>query len=565
MKKCYLIVFLLCVYTVRAQIPSNLVSIEDAAFNKAYSMRKPPVVTGKLHHLTADELTSIKISYTIVTPFSSRQDKRSARLMPDGSFRFQLDYPLPYQQVWLSVGDLFYMAVIANTTLNIDIDADQLRKLKDPAFTAKGVSCSGNDGALTEYYNRHIMYKREAQSAITSRKQKLLFARPAPSTDSLLAAYNQLAAEQNAIDESFIKENPSPYAWVIRNEGESEVLSDLCPRFWGQVMPDSLFQKAKTHKSYLVSNDGAGAYNYFAKYILYTPANRVSVSNTVLSGTPGISNDEKTALDSLIQLEENPAADKETIARLRRQTSVLRLRVTEEKNNARYIHIVDSIFPGTKADLLKLQLTDYRDLNNAIATFKQVQPTFQATWIRSIAKSEQDKITSHLNSINQMLATGGNSVNKTLPGKAIMRTGFGADMYKVTGMPLKTFLAKLKQSLPGKAIVIDRWATWCAPCLGEMPYSKKLMQESKDLPVVFVYLCTENSSDENKWRTKVAELEQPGIHYYIDQALDNEISTYFSFSGYPGYAFIDKKGKYQPGAISWMSELSKERLAELTK
>jgi thiol-disulfide isomerase/thioredoxin len=49
----------------------------------------------------------------------------------------------------------------------------------------------------------------------------------------------------------------------------------------------------------------------------------------------------------------------------------------------------------------------------------------------------------------------------------------------------------LKQILAtnrGKAIYIDCWATWCGPCLAEMPYSKKLMTELKDEPVVYTPL-----------------------------------------------------------------------------
>jgi hypothetical protein len=97
-----------------------------------------------------------------------------------------------------------------------------------------------------------------------------------------------------------------------------------------------------------------------------------------------------------------------------------------------------------------------------------------------------------------------------------------------------------------------------------MPHSKKLQEASKDLPVVFVYLCTINGSSESKWKSKVAELQQPGIHFLIDETLDAELSNYFSFSGYPGYAFIDKAGNYRPGAIKRVSNIeNKEALAAL--
>jgi hypothetical protein len=79
-----------------------------------------------------------------------------------------------------------------------------------------------------------------------------------------------------------------------------------------------------------------------------------------------------------------------------------------------------------------------------------------------------------------------------------------------------------------------------------MPYSKKLAQATTDLPVVFVYLCTASGSDMDKWKTQVGQLKQPGVHIYIDETLDADLSHLLSFNGYPSYGFIDLKGKYQP-------------------
>jgi len=149
-------------------------------------------------------------------------------------------------------------------------------------------------------------------------------------------------------------------------------------------------------------------------------------------------------------------------------------------------------------------------------------------------------------------------------GKPLLDLPFGASLYNAGRIKALDFIAKLKQNFPGKAIIIDRWATWCAPCLGEMPHAKALQDSSKNLPVVFVYLCTINGSSESKWKSKVVELQQPGIHFLIDKALDADLSNYFSFSGYPGHALIDKDGNYKPGAIQWMSQIeNKEALAAL--
>ncbi|HVS98745.1 MAG TPA: hypothetical protein VHE54_19775, partial [Puia sp.] len=64
-------------------------------------------------------------------------------------------------------------------------------------------------------------------------------------------------------------------------------------------------------------------------------------------------------------------------------------------------------------------------------------------------------------------------------------------------------------------------------------------------------------------KSKVMELEQPGIHMLIDEKLDAELSAYFSFNGYPGYAFISKDGKYQAGSSQYVRDMTKETLTSL--
>lgn len=42
---------------------------------------------------------------------------------------------------------------------------------------------------------------------------------------------------------------------------------------------------------------------------------------------------------------------------------------------------------------------------------------------------------------------------------------------------------KFLQKKDGKIYVVNFWATWCAPCVKEMPYFEKLSQEYKDKDV----------------------------------------------------------------------------------
>jgi len=123
---------------------------------------------------------------------------------------------------------------------------------------------------------------------------------------------------------------------------------------------------------------------------------------------------------------------------------------------------------------------------------------------------------------------------------------------------LKEILAANK----GKVIYIDCWATWCGPCIAEMPFSRKLMFDLKGEEVEFVFLSF--NSPKEAAQKEVAALNLGGTHYFLDADQSNHLQKTLAFSGFPNYILIDKKGQIvksgsdlRPKAIETKNEILK--------
>ncbi|MEM6806957.1 MAG: hypothetical protein AAF696_36490, partial [Bacteroidota bacterium] len=67
---------------------------------------------------------------------------------------------------------------------------------------------------------------------------------------------------------------------------------------------------------------------------------------------------------------------------------------------------------------------------------------------------------------------------------------------------------------------------------------------------------------ENKWKRTISELLIEGNHIFINGKLGAELMSYFQFSGYPSYVFIDKEGKID---LNYIHSISKINIEDLKK
>ena len=90
----------------------------------------------------------------------------------------------------------------------------------------------------------------------------------------------------------------------------------------------------------------------------------------------------------------------------------------------------------------------------------------------------------------------------------------------------------------GKWVYIDLWASWCGPCVREIPHLKELEKALGDAPVTFLSISVDSSRD--AWLKKVAALELHG-----NQLLDSDgnLAKALNVSGIPHFLLYAPDGK----------------------
>ena len=108
------------------------------------------------------------------------------------------------------------------------------------------------------------------------------------------------------------------------------------------------------------------------------------------------------------------------------------------------------------------------------------------------------------------------------------------------------------QNFKGKNLFINYWATWCNPCLAEMPYMAKLYENYKDEEdIIFLYLSREKLEVIKNYIPKDESLQQLPIYKIIT---DDE---FFATSGIPTTFIVNSNGKVivkDLGSAFWNDE-----------
>lgn len=93
----------------------------------------------------------------------------------------------------------------------------------------------------------------------------------------------------------------------------------------------------------------------------------------------------------------------------------------------------------------------------------------------------------------------------------------------------------------GKLVYVDVWATWCRPCLAEIPALKALHDKLKGKNIEFVSISIDE--DKEAWHKAVKERELKGVQLIADKAFESQFIQDYGISQIPTFLIIDKDGK----------------------
>ena len=135
---------------------------------------------------------------------------------------------------------------------------------------------------------------------------------------------------------------------------------------------------------------------------------------------------------------------------------------------------------------------------------------------------------------------GSTTSKPTSPAKA------DAEALKVLDFPT---LKKMVVESKAKLTMVPVWATWCVPCIKEMPHLAEFYEKEHKNGLEIIGLCVGDKTDEDDAESmseKIAELKSPFHHYILP---DDAAETFFkafgkSYGGtLPSTLVLDQKGE----------------------
>jgi peroxiredoxin len=113
-----------------------------------------------------------------------------------------------------------------------------------------------------------------------------------------------------------------------------------------------------------------------------------------------------------------------------------------------------------------------------------------------------------------------------------------------------------------QVLLLNFWATWCAPCREELPTLEALHRELGDEGLAIIGVNVDPGSAERAGRFA----EQQGLGFIVLHDPEQRVASSYGVLGYPTTVVIDRDGRIvlselgawdwsHPDAVAWLREL----------
>jgi thiol-disulfide isomerase/thioredoxin len=93
----------------------------------------------------------------------------------------------------------------------------------------------------------------------------------------------------------------------------------------------------------------------------------------------------------------------------------------------------------------------------------------------------------------------------------------------------------------GKVVLVNLWATWCAPCVTEMPLLATLQNDFAGQDFVVVAVSVDREGDKDQAKVRLGELSKGKLAFYHDPRMS--IVYPMKARGFPTSVLYDKEGQ----------------------